>query len=251
MGREAVTPAGIGHNSAGIMPDPVVIEHDGIHVVRDDLAGGGTKARFMVKLFEQADEIVYATPAEGGAQSALAWAAKAMGKKATLFVAKRATPHPRALMAKALGATVYQVRPGYLNVVRKRAQEYCEATGAVHAPFGLNTPEAIETIAAAGRSTGIEPDEVWCASGSGVLARALAQAFPRARRHVVQIGRTLTKDEVAGATIHIHPLAFGQTCRTRPPFPSDLHYDAKAWEIAKARRGAGLVLFWNVTGAAG
>lgn len=238
---------GPGHN---LMPPPVVIEHDGIHVVRDDLAGGGTKARFMVKLFEQADEVVYATPAEGGAQSALAWAAKATGKRATLFVAKRAQPHPRALMAKALGATVYQVTPGYLNVVHKRAQDYCAATGAVHAPFGLNTPEAISTIAEAARSTGLEPDEVWCASGSGVLARALAAAFPRALRHVVQVGRTLTPDDVAGATIHVHPLAFGQACKTRPPFPSDPHYDAKAWEIVKARRGAGLVLFWNVTGPA-
>ena len=60
----------IGHN---LMPPPVVIEHEGIHVVRDDLAGGGTKARFMVKLFAEAEEIVYATPAEGGAQSALAF----------------------------------------------------------------------------------------------------------------------------------------------------------------------------------
>lgn len=241
---------GIGHNSAALMPDPVVVVHDGIHVVRDDLAGGGTKARFMVKLFAKADEIVYATPAEGGAQSALAWAARVTGKRATLFVAKRAEPHPRALMAKALGATVWQVSPGYLNVVRKRAQDYCAATGAMHAPFGLNTPEAIQTIADAARTTGFEPDEVWCASGSGVLARALAQAFPRARRHVVQVGRALTPEDVAGATIHVHPLAFGQTCKTIPPFPSDLHYDAKAWEIANARRGAGLVLFWNVTGPA-
>ena len=237
----------IGHN---LMPPPVVIEHEGIHVVRDDLAGGGTKARFMVKLFAEAEEIVYATPAEGGAQSALAWSAKATGKRATLFVAKRAQPHPRALMAKALGATVYQVSPGYLSVVRKRAQDYCAETGAVHAPFGLNTPEAIETIADAGRMTGIEPDEVWCASGSGVLARSLALAFPKARRHVVQVGRDLTPDEVAGATIHVHPLKFGQTCRSAVPFPSDPHYDAKAWEIAKARREAGLVLFWNVTGPA-
>jgi hypothetical protein len=243
MGRETLA----GHN---LMPAPTVIEHDGIHVVRDDLAGGGTKARFMLKLFQDADEIVYASPAEGGAQTALAWAARAMGKRATVFVAKRAEPHPRARMAKAMGATVYQVRPGYLTVVRKRAQDYCSATGAVHAPFGLNTPEAIETIAEAARATGLQPAEVWCASGSGVLARALAKAWPGSRRFCVQVGRELTPADVAGATIVKHPLAFGQECRSRPPFPSDPHYDAKAWEIAKARRGAGLVVFWNVTGPA-
>lgn len=111
-------------------------------------------------------------------------------------------------------------------------------------------PEAIEAIAAAARQTGIEPDEVWCASRSGVLARGLAKAWPQARRHVVQIGRSLAPADVAGATIHVSPYDFGQACKTRPPFPSDPHYYAKCWETCKARRGAGLVLMWNVTGPA-
>lgn len=233
-----------------ILPPPTVIEHDGIHVVRDDLIGGGTKARYILRLFDDADEVVYATPAEGGAQTALAWAARELGKKATLFVAKRKQPHPRALMAKALGATVWQVSPGYLTVVQARARAYCEATGASLAPFGVDMPEAIEAIADAARATGMQPDEVWCASGSGVLARGLASAWPAARRHVVQVGRELSPADVAGATIHVSSYEFGQACRARPPFPSDPHYDAKAWEIAKARRGAGLVLMWNVTGPA-
>lgn len=237
----------IGHN---LMPAPTIVEHDGVHVVRDDLIGGGTKARYIIRLFEDADEVVYASPAEGGAQTALAWAARELGKRATLFVAKRKTPHPRAYMAKRLGAKVYQVTPGYLAVVQKRARDYCAATGATLAPFGVDMPEAIEAIADAARSTGLAPDEVWCASGSGVLARGLAKAWPNARRHVVQVGRDLSPDDVAGAMIHVHPLAFGQECKSRPPFPSDRHYDAKAWEICKARRGAGLVLFWNVTSAA-
>ncbi|SOC47726.1 pyridoxal-phosphate dependent enzyme [Rhizobium subbaraonis] len=232
------------------LPPPTVIEHDGIHVVRDDLIEGGTKVRYLVHLFDDAEEVVYATPAEGGAQTALAWAARELGKKATLFVAKRKQPHPRALMAKALGATVWQVSPGYLTVVQARAREYCEATGAMLAPFGVDMPEAIDAIATAARSTGVEPDEVWCASGSGVLARGLAKAWPNARRHVVQVGRELSAADVAGATIHVSAYEFGQACKARPPFPSDPHYDAKAWEIAKARRGPGLVVAWNVTGPA-
>jgi hypothetical protein len=199
---------------------PVVVEHDGIAVVRDDLIGGGTKARYMARLFESAEEIVYATPAEGGAQTALAWTAREMGKKATLFVAKRKQPHARALMAKALGASVWQVAPGYLTVAQARARSYCEATGATLAPFGMDLPEAIEVISAAALSTGLEPDEVWCAGGSGVLARGLAQAWPRARRHVVQVGRELSSADVAGAAIHVHPLAFGKEARIAPPFPT-------------------------------
>jgi hypothetical protein len=229
---------------------PVVVEHDGVLVVRDDLHPGGTKARFMPVLFEGCDEAVHASPAEGGAQTALAIVAKALGKRATIIVAKRAKPHPRTLEASRLGAKVIEVAPGYLSVVKARAREYCARTGARLVPFGVNMPEAIETIAAAARSTGIEPDEVWCAAGSGVLSRALAKAWPNARRHAVQVGHTLTPAEVAGATIHVHPLPFGREGRVRAPFPSDLHYDVKAWEICTARKGPGRVLFWNVTGPA-
>ncbi|MCR6673246.1 pyridoxal-phosphate dependent enzyme [Devosia ginsengisoli] len=240
------------------LPAPVIHEHDGIFVVRDDLAPGGTKARYLSVLFEQCDELVYASPAEGGAQTALAYCAQAMGKRATIFVAKRAQPHPRALMAKALGAKVLQVSPGYLAVVQKRAADYCAARGAMLAPFGVDLPEAIDAIAQAAGTAQLADhpdqawsiDEVWCASGSGVLARGLAKAFPNARRHVVQVGRELSPDDVAGATIHIHPRKYAQHAQSKPPFPSDPHYDAKAWEICKAERGPGRVLFWNVTGPA-
>jgi hypothetical protein len=229
---------------------PVVVEHSGIAVVRDDLFPGGTKARFLPVLFDDADEVVYASPAEGGAQTALAHTAAALGKRATIFVAKRKQPHDRALEAKRVGAKIMQVPVGYLNVVQARAKEYCNRTGARLAPFGVNMPEAIATIAAAARATGLEPDEVWCASGSGVLARSLALAWPNARRHVVEVGRTLSSEDVAGATIHKAGLPFSKALKDRPPFPSCPHYDAKAWRICKARHGGGLVLFWNVTGPA-
>jgi 1-aminocyclopropane-1-carboxylate deaminase/D-cysteine desulfhydrase-like pyridoxal-dependent ACC family enzyme len=229
---------------------PQVIEHDGVLVVRDDLFPGGTKARFLQLLFDGADEVVYASAAEGGAQTALATVAARLGKRATIFVAKRAQPHPRALMAKRLGAKIMQVSPGYLSTVQARARDYARQVGARLAPFGMDLPEAIAAVAAAARSIRIEPDEVWCASGSGVLARGLAAAWPDARRHVAQVGRTLSPSEVAGATIHTYPLPFRREARSKPPFPSDAHYDAKAWEIFAARRGPDRVLFWNVAGPA-
>jgi hypothetical protein len=232
------------------MTAPIVDIHQGIHVVRDDLLPGGTKTRFISALFQNCDEIVYATPAEGGAQTALAYAAKQAGKKATLFVAKRQRPHDRTILAKALGAKVYQVDPGYMTVCQARARRYCADTGATLAPFGMNTPEAIDIISSAARMIGFDPDEIWCAAGSGVLSRSLAKAFPNARRHAVQIGRKLSPADVAGAEIHISPLAFKDPISAKPPFPSDPHYDAKAWDICRKMRGQGSVLFWNVTGPA-
>lgn len=232
---------------------PIVVEHDGILVVRDDLYPGGTKARFIPALFDDADEVVYATPCEGGAQTALAHVARARGKRATLFCAARKAPHPRTIMAQRLGATVHFVSPGYLSVVQARAEEYADQTGAKLAAFGI--PGAVDAIAAAALATGLEPDEVWCAAGSGTLARGLAKSWPWADRHVVQVGRELSRADVDGATIHKQPLPFSKPHRCTVPFPAEPHYDAKAWAECKARRGGGpsrgrKVLFWNVTGPA-
>src|SRR5438093_13235485 len=66
------------------------------------------------------------------------------------------------------------------------------------------------------------------------------------RRHVVQVGRALSPSDVAYASIHVYPAPFGREGREKPPFPSDPHYDAKAWEQCAARKNHGRVLFWNV-----
>jgi hypothetical protein len=124
------------------MIKPRVIEHDDVFVVRDDLFPDGTKTRFLPSLFDGVSEIVYASPAEGGAQTALATVASQLGKRATIFVAQRAQLHPRTLMAKRLGAKIEQVSPGYLNVVQARAREYCQEHGARLAPFGFDVPES-------------------------------------------------------------------------------------------------------------
>jgi hypothetical protein len=231
-------------------PAPIVVEHDGVLVVRDDLFPGGTKARFIGRFFDHAEEAVYASPAEGGAQTALAMVARQLGKRATIFVAQRVRPHARTLEAARLGAKIVPVAPGHLSVVQARAREYCSRAGAALVPFGVDVPEAVLAIAEAAKAIGIVPDEVWCAAGSGVLARGLAMAWPTARRHVVQIGRALAPTEVAGATIHVYPASFGREAKSKPPFPSDPHYDAKAWEQCAARKGPGRVLFWNVAGPA-
>ncbi|WP_376802529.1 hypothetical protein [Candidatus Raskinella chloraquaticus] len=122
---------------------------------------------------------------------------------------------------------------------------------------GVDLPEAVTLLAEAALATGVDPDEVWCAAGSGVLARALAQAWPDscfntefARRHVVQVGRGLARKDMAGATIHIYPRPFADVAKAISPFPSDPHYDAKEWETMTARKGPGRVVFWNVAGPA-
>jgi hypothetical protein len=103
------------------MTKPIVESHDGVLVVRDDLFEGGTKARFIPLLFAGTDEVVYASPAEGGAQTALATVASQLNKRATIFVAKRKREkwHERTLMAERLGATIKQAIFGRFRNAQK------------------------------------------------------------------------------------------------------------------------------------
>src|SRR5262249_43486132 len=164
---------------------PLVEEYQGIGVVRDDLFPGGTKARFIPRLFDGAEEVVYASPAQGGAQYSLAFVAHQLRKRATIFVAARQIPHARQLEARALGAKIVLVPFGMLSNVQAKARDYAQKVGARLAPFGMDTPEAIEIIAEAARATHEQPDEVWCAAGSGTLCRALKLAWPRAHHVAV------------------------------------------------------------------
>jgi hypothetical protein len=227
----------------------ILEQHQGVWVVRDDLYPGGTKARFAARFFDGADEVVYASPCEGGAQFALAVVGRALGKRVTIFCAKRKSPHPRSVQAKELGAQVLQVAPGYLSVVQARSRSYCEATGARLLPFGLDVDFAVETIAQAASKVdlialGIR--EVWCAAGSGVLARGLSSM--KALLHPVAIGREIDASATGGVRPVRAPWRFEQVCPVPCPFPSDPHYDAKAWAIMPKGEGR---LFWNVAGPAG
>ncbi len=79
-----------------------------------------------------------------------------------------------------------------------------------------------------------------------VLTRGLAPAWPRARRHVVQIGCDLTPREISGATIRIHYRKFSDRATLGTPFPADPHYNGTACELRLSEPGSGRLTFWNV-----
>jgi hypothetical protein len=228
-------------------PEPVVVQHDGIYVVRDDRLPGGTKRRFTDAFVQVVDnaEVVYAATAYGGAQIALALSAKAAGKRATIFVAKRGRLYPRTLEAKAAGAKIVEVPMGFLSNVQAKARTYCEKTGAYLMPFGFDSEEARDVIAhAAGsvRKRFGQFDEVWSVIGSGTLIRALQQADLGKKYFAVAVGRD--HPDGGAAEIIRYPRPFASDAYLSPEFPSCSNYDAKAWEYVQARKGR--VLFWNV-----
>lgn len=224
------------------IPAPRVETHAGILVVRDDLVPGGSKRRVIDRLLVGGDEFVYASPAFGYAQIALAHACRDLGKRHTVFTAKRAAMHPRTAEAARAGAKVVMVPHGYLSNVQAKARAYCEATGAVLIPFGMDVPAFADAFAAIAKGMGLAPGEVWTVAGSGTLSRALQMAWPDARFNAVRIGGAARTGD---AKVWVAPERFEDDARERPPFPSCSNYDAKAWQFLRRHAAPG-ALFWNV-----
>lgn len=236
-------------------PAPVVERYGNVSVVRDDLIPGGTKARFIDALFTDIDEMVYASPTQGGAQTALAYAARRLNKRLTLVVAKSNNWHPRVQLSKRLGANIIEVPMGFLSNVQSAARKYAQEKKlysrdrVYNLEFGMGTEDFIDKIAeAAGQIP--RPVQLWCAAGSGTLARGLARAWPDVPRFVVQCGHKLATWETGGGTVIVFPRPYSYQEKRQPPFPSDPTYERKAYFTMLEHIGDAEATFWNTASSA-
>lgn len=225
------------------LPEPFIEERHGLFVLRDDLLPGGTKRRVVHLLITNGDrEVVYASPAFGYAQIALAYAGQDVGVAVTIFTAKRKFLHSCTQEAKNAGAKIVLVPYGYLSNVQAKAQAYARLVAARYIPFGFDCPVIARALTALAEELPIEPCEVWTVAGSGTLSRALQNAWPCARVYAVQIGAPVA----AGRAVLLRaPEPFEKKAKNPPPFPSCSTYDAKAWQFIKRQASPG-ALFWNV-----
>lgn len=227
-----------------MIPAPVIDRVGRFYVVRDDLLPGGSKVRYLLPfLSEQPEkEIVYASPAQGYAQIAIAQVCRQLGKRAIILVAKRKTPHARTVAARVAGATVVLVPNGRLNVLQARARQLAADRGAYLLPFGADVPAALEHFAAVAREINVTPSEVWACSGSGALIRGLQLAWPAASFNAVRVGAA---PRVGNARLYVAPEEYEDPAEMPPPYPSCDNYDAKVWRFAN-KHGADGALIWNV-----
>lgn len=236
-----------------------------VFVVRDDLLPGGTKQRALLAVLKDspADEFVYAGPPQGSAQVALAHVAKALGKRATIFVSgKNHAPLSRlSRLARDAGADVVRVLPpNSLRDVQAEAVAYATGAGARQLiPFGFDTPEFRAVLSNAIRAAlppGLEegPRRLWLVAGSGTILAALAAVWPKTHFLVVQVGKTVWPDQLGvrpdgtkafEATKFVAPEKFREPARRRPPYPSVSTYDAKLWQFVETRGEDGDYV-WNV-----
>lgn len=230
------------------LPAPVVVEHDGFSVVRDDLIAGGTKVRVLIDILGAVEsrEIVYASHPFGYGSVALAHACKRVGKKLTLFFPRFiGTPKPYALACKHSHVSHWVVKATTRQIdLVDRVQEYAALHNAHVMPIGFDTDEFRSGLVSIARGLRIRPTEVWAVAGSGCLVRALNEAWPGSRVCAVSLGFPHVK--TAGADVvytAVEPP--DQPASEPPPFPSAEHYDAKLWRFVKAHGQKG-ALVWNV-----
>ncbi len=231
----------------------VTIEkHNNFYVLRDDLLLGGTKSRFIEKLLnKEKDGYVYASPVYGGFQIALAGVCKKINKQAVIFCAKRKEPHTNSLKVKKLGGLVYQVPYGYLSNVQKKAKDFIANNRNYQIlKFGANYQVAIDEIAltmqAVTRKLKFEPENIWCAYGSGTLTKGIIKGTQKSIVKAVQVGKECDFKHPR-LQIYKYPKPFDYLSKYKKSFDSCENYDLKAWEMCnKIEKNRNATLFWNV-----
>jgi hypothetical protein len=232
------------------LPPPVLEEHEGFLIVRDDLIGGGSKMRFADYLIRSQPDIkewVYgSSPATGYAQISLAHLCTKYDKKAVIFMADRAVEkrHSYQLQAIEAGGIMRWVPNGMLSVTEKRARDYVAEDPKTRRllPIGFDDESVMGSIIRVSRNLDIDPYEVWSVGSSGTLTRGLQLAWPKADFHCVRVGHS---GKYGRAKIYESKYAFNKATKVLPPFPSAPTYDAKAWEFMLEHASPG-ALFWNV-----
>lgn len=226
---------------------PTVTIHDGVRVVRDDLIAG-TKARACDLLFSKIthDTIVYSQPRTGLAGVSMTSVAKHHNKNVVLFMpsSKQISLHQACCIER--GAKVFFERIAAMPNLNLKAKTWAEKTGAFFVPLGLRHEYATAGIIHTALSIP-EPDEVYVAISTGVLARALQIAWPNAKFTCVAVARNLKSGELGAASVISEPLDFTtpENVNNLPPFPTVPTYDGKVWKYIPKNSGKN-VLMWNV-----
>lgn len=228
-------------------PDPVVVVHDGVRVVREDLIVG-TKTRAGDLLASRSDykTIVYSQPRTGLAGVSILDVAKHHNKEVVLFMpsCKEISLHQACCIEQ--GAKVYFKRIAAMPNLNKYAKEWAEENNAFFVPLGLKHELSTAAIVHAASKID-EPDEVYVAISTGVLTRALQIAWPNAKFTCIAVARNLKEGELGRAEVISEPLPFTtpEKQENLPPFPSIATYDGKVWKYIPKNSGKN-ILMWNV-----
>ncbi|MEK9699556.1 MAG: hypothetical protein VW270_27510, partial [Candidatus Poseidoniales archaeon] len=190
---------------------PVITEHEGIRVVRDDYLVG-SKVRggdcLISSLPDNIDTLVYVQPRTGLAGVSILDVASHHDKYVKLFMpsSKQISMHQACCIER--GAEVSFHRIAAMPNLNKIAKEWADQhDNAFFIPLGLKH----EMVTAGIVKTAMKidpPDQVYCATSTGVLTRALQIAWPDTEFVSVCVARNMKDGELGKAEAISEPLAF-------------------------------------------
>lgn len=248
---------------------PLSIQKGVAFAVREDLLPGGTKQRailpFLNALREQGfRHFVYASPFAGFAQVALAYVCQSLGLECTL-VAERdpatGEMHEFTALAQSYGARVF-LESSLESAERKAHRFTLKEENAFKIPLGFNDEmyrfamrrelerSWSEVLFLLGR---VKPKNLWLPVGSGVLTSVFSQVVDPSVRfrclnvHVLEESDSRIQTLMKNPRVDLIscPLRFESRALQLPEIPSNIHYDAKLWEIIERDAEDGDV-WWNV-----
>lgn len=188
------TDHGTDGNGAGPALTPVEA-HGGWWAKREDAAGyagpdypSGSKVRQYARMVAVAPPdavLLVGCSADSCMGVYVAAAGRLTGLPAVVFTPARADPPPAVTYARALGATVHEVRPGYLSVVRARAREHGKAAG--RPVVRWDVAGAVADAAAQTANLPAAVRRVVVPTGSGLTAAGVAAGLGAAGRAGVAV----------------------------------------------------------------
>ena len=229
---------------------PVVKVHEGVRVVRDDYLVG-SKVRggdcLISSLPEHIDTLVYVQPRTGLAGVSILDVAKHHNKKVKLFMpsSKEISMHQACCIER--GAEVSFHRIAAMPNLNKIAKEWAdEHDNSFFIPLGLKHEMVTAGIVKTAMNIAA-PEQVYCATSTGVLTRALQIAWPDTEFVSVCVARNMKKGELGKAEAVSEPLAFTAAERPQnlPGVPVIDTYDGKVWKYIPKNSNRD-ILFWNV-----
>ena len=87
---------------------------------------------------------------------------------------------------------MYKIKPSYLSVLQKRAKDFAKNHNYQYLDFGADYEETINEIAKTMEkiiSIMGEPSRIFCAIGSGTLAKGILKGTKKAEVWGVQVGK--------------------------------------------------------------
>ncbi|MGZ3710114.1 MAG: pyridoxal-phosphate dependent enzyme [Bdellovibrionota bacterium] len=246
-----------------------ITENRGIFVVRDDLLPAGTKQRAVIPLLQEflkrrISHVTYASPFAGFAQVALAYGCKEVGLRCTLYCERDPNQagfkaHDFTELARQWGAEIFLVDS--LATGEQRAADLAESGDCHKIPLGFHCSEfqshfqraVKEGLGEIRHQLGFLPARTWLPVGSGTLTQAFRSACPpEMELHCVDVHVLPPSDlrlqalrSLSNVQFYSVPESFPEKAIRPPPLPSNIHYDAKLWNILCELSRSG-DLWWNV-----